>query len=88
MQVETVWHEARVPGSVYADLLNDGTISDPFYRDNELAAFDLMKHDFLYRRSFTVDHELLESKHILLRCDGLDTLCQGIAQRHGAWLCR
>ena len=73
---ETVWHEARVPGSVYADLLNDGTISDPFYRDNELAAFDLMKHDFLYRRSFTVDHELLESKHILLRCDGLDTLAK------------
>ena len=37
------WHEAIVPGSVYADYLRDGTIPDPFWRDNELAAFELLR---------------------------------------------
>lgn len=32
-----IWHEARIPGSVYADLMADGTMPDPFYRDNEFA---------------------------------------------------
>ena len=33
------WHKAEVPGSVYADLMRDGTIPDPFYRENELETF-------------------------------------------------
>ena len=36
---------ATVPGSVYADLLDAGLMEDPYWRDNELAAFELMKHD-------------------------------------------
>ena len=24
------WHEALVPGSVYADLIRDGSLEDPF----------------------------------------------------------
>ena len=37
------WREAVVPGSVYADLLRNGELEDPFYRENELAAFELMR---------------------------------------------
>lgn len=37
------WHKAEVPGSVYADLMRDGTIPDPFYRENELEAFPCWK---------------------------------------------
>lgn len=33
------WHSAHVPGSVYADLTADGTMPDPFWRENELDAF-------------------------------------------------
>lgn len=66
------WHEATVPGSIYADLMRDGSMPDPFRRDNERAAFELLKKDYEYRRVFTPD--VLDSKRILLRCHGLDTL--------------
>ena len=76
-QCETeTWHEALVPGSVYADLMRDGSMPDPFWRDNELAAFELLKNNFEYRRTFTVDS--LDAKRIVLRCHGLDTLAHVI----------
>ena len=65
---------ASVPGSVYHDLLTNGLIPDPYYRDNEMEALKLMNHDFHYSRSFTVDADLLNSDAVLLRCEGLDTL--------------
>ncbi len=68
------WHDALVPGSVYADLLRDGSMPDPFWRDNELIAFELMKHDWEYIRIFQADEQLLQCGHIILRCEGLDTL--------------
>ncbi len=71
---EEATHAATVPGSVYADLLADGSMPDPFYRDNELGAFRLMEHDFIYRRTFALAEEDITKQHIVLRCDGLDTL--------------
>lgn len=68
------WHEAVVPGSVYADLMRDGTIDDPFYRENELAAFELMKKDWEYTRTFTLTAADLARDRIKLVCEGLDTL--------------
>ena len=61
------WHMAAVPGSVYADLMRDGTLADPFYRDNEFAAFDLMKHDWEYVSEFSVPAYVTQRQHILLR---------------------
>ena len=66
------WHEALVPGSVYADLMRDGSMPDPFWRNNELAAFDLLKKDYEYTRTFTMAD--LAQKRYVLRCHGLDTL--------------
>ncbi len=71
---QDAWHDALVPGSVYADLLRDGSMADPFWRDNELDAFELMKEDWEYTRTFPVDVALLAHEHVLLRCEGLDTL--------------
>ena len=36
---------ARVPGSVYNDLLLNKQMEDPFWRDNEDKAFALMEND-------------------------------------------
>lgn len=68
------WHSAHVPGSVYADLMADGTMPDPFWRENELDAFERMKKDYVYQRTFTVTEAQLAHPHVELVCDGLDTL--------------
>ena len=71
---ENTWHTARVPGSVYADLMADGTMPDPFWRENELEAFERMKQDYLYQRTFTLTAAELAHEHAELVCQGLDTL--------------
>ena len=68
------WHSAHVPGSVYADLMADGTMPDPFWRDNELDAFERMKKDYVYQHTFTVTEAQLAHPHVELVCEGLDTL--------------
>lgn len=71
---EEKWRVAKVPGSVYADLMADGTMEDPYWRDNELKAFPLMRKDWCYCRRFDVPADLLAHDRVLLRCEGLDTL--------------
>ena len=71
---EQVWHEAQVPGTVYTDLLRDGVMADPFWRENEREAFALMEKDYEYVRSFRAEEEDLAADSVLLHCEGLDTL--------------
>ncbi len=71
---ETTYLSATVPGSVYADLLDHGKMPDPFYRDNEDIAYNLMRQDFVYRKMFTVTPDLLGAKELRLVFEGLDTL--------------
>ena len=65
---------ATVPGSVYGDLLANGQMEDPFWRDNELASLKLMEHDYEYQCFFAADPALLGCDRMILRCEGLDTL--------------
>ena len=66
---------ASVPGSVYNDLINAGRMEDPYWRDNEMEALELMKNDFEYRGSFDVDaDELAGADEAILRFGGLDTI--------------
>ncbi len=67
---------ATVPGSVYNDLLTNGRMEDPFWRDNEMKALKIMEHDFIYTTAFTVEPSVRASEQILLHCDGLDTICE------------
>ena len=67
-------YEATVPGSVYSDLLSEGRMEDPYWRDNEMAALQLMEHDFFYTRTISVTEEFPACDAVLLRCEGLDTL--------------
>ncbi len=71
---EVLQYEATVPGSVYSDLLSQGRMEDPYWRDNEMAALQLMEHDFFYTRTISAAEELLACDAVLLRCEGLDTL--------------
>jgi beta-mannosidase len=73
---DTQWIDARVPGSVYADLLRAERMEDPFYRDNEDKALALSYFDYEYTRNFDVDDKVLSQDKVLLRCEGLDTLAE------------
>lgn len=68
--------DAHVPGSVYGDLLRAGKMEDPFYRENEYQALEISKYDFEYTREFQASEELLACDRVMLRCEGLDTLCR------------
>ncbi len=68
-------YEGKIPGSVYSFLLDAGAMPDPYYRDNELKALPLMENDYTFSRSFTLGEDWLTGGRVLLRCEGLDTLC-------------
>jgi Beta-galactosidase/beta-glucuronidase len=68
------WIDAKVPGSVYNDLMVNGLLEDPFYRDNEYKTLELSSYDYEYEKTFDVTQEILNSDKILLVCEGLDTL--------------
>ena len=40
------WQEAEVPGTVYTDLLRNGKMEDPYWKDNEDGACALMEKDY------------------------------------------
>lgn len=65
---------AKVPGSVYNDLLLNEKMEDPYYRDNELKALKIMENDFEYCTTFDIPEEIFSSEKILLHFDGLDTV--------------
>ncbi|MFI3257706.1 MAG: glycoside hydrolase family 2 protein [Spirochaetales bacterium] len=66
---------ATVPGSVYNDLLTAGKTENPYWRDNELVALRIMDNDFIYTTRFDTDDDILADDSILLKCEGLDTVC-------------
>lgn len=65
---------AVVPGTVYTDLLRNGHMEDPFWKDNEIRVLPLMEYDYEYEIYFDTDEELLTQNRILLHFDGLDTI--------------
>ena len=70
---QTAWLAAKVPGSAQTDLLANGKIGDPFYRDNEASLQWIGLGDWDYRLSFDVDAAALKRDHVDLVFDGLDT---------------
>lgn len=73
---EERWISAKVPGSVYQNLLEAGEMEDPFFRDNEIEAAEISKRDYLYRREFTVEKDFLQKGKAYLICEGIDTAAQ------------
>ncbi len=64
--------EGNMPGSVYATLLEEGLMEDPFYRDNEAKSLAIMDEEFTLTKQFDYAKK---SDIILLVCEGIDTLC-------------
>ena len=65
---------AAVPGSVYGDLLSNGKMENPFWKDNENDACELMEEDYEYVSHFDCEDGLLDSDRVVLRFDGIDTV--------------
>ncbi len=68
--------QALVPGCVHADLLREGVITDPNWRDQEMQLQWVGKTAWTYTRTFDVTPEMLSQDEILLRAEGLDTLAE------------
>jgi beta-mannosidase len=73
---EEHWNNAKVPGSVFTDLLREGLMEDPFYRDNEDKALALSYNDYEYTREFNISSDLLRHNKVFLCCEGLDALTE------------
>ena len=71
---ETEWIPAKVPGSVYADLIDGGKLEDPYWRDNELKALSIMENEFCYCCDFIAPKQ--EADKICIRFECLDTLAE------------
>ncbi len=67
------WHPAQVPGVVQTDLLRNGLIPQPFYRDNESRLQWIGLTDWEYRDAFQADAATLAHEHVDLVFEGLDT---------------
>ena len=70
---DTSWLDAKVPGSVHLDLLNNKKIKDPFFRLNEHEMQWIDKEDWQYKTNFEVSENELSMQHIELEFFGLDT---------------
>ena len=68
------FREAVVPGTVYTDLLRNGQMEDPFFKDNEDKALKLMDEDYEYHTVFDCEPEVMKAKHQILHFDGIDTI--------------
>ncbi|MCQ2509045.1 MAG: glycoside hydrolase family 2 protein [Lachnospiraceae bacterium] len=68
------WLPAQVPGGVYEDFLAAGKMEDPFWKDNENYALEMMEHDYEYSSLFDVEPELLQCDKVMLHFYGLDTI--------------
>ena len=67
---DTKYLPSTVPGTVHTDLLANGIIEDPFYRDNEKKVQWIEKEDWVYRTEFAVEN-LEENRDLVF--EGLDT---------------
>lgn len=70
---DTLWSDAKVPGTIHKDLLNHNRIPNPFYGMNEEAVQWVENEDWMYRTSFVVTEEQLNRDAAVLELDGLDT---------------
>ena len=67
------WVDAKVPGNVHLDHLDNRKISDPFFGQNEAELQWISDEDWTYKLMFEPDKDLMERKNLILFFHGLDT---------------
>jgi len=67
------WYPAEIPGVVHLDLMRNGLIPDPFYRDNEAKVQWVGEAEWEYRATFLISREQIGWQHIELLFMGIDT---------------
>lgn len=72
----TEWLEGEVPGSVYADLLKNKKMKDPFYRANEDEVKKLSNYDYVYEKEFEIEESFLDNDSLNLIFEGIDTVSE------------
>lgn len=70
---KTLTFEGSVPGCVHADLLKNGTLEDPFWRDNAQKCRWIENWNWAYERTFESDEAWTDA---WIEFEGLDTYCQ------------
>jgi beta-mannosidase len=70
------WIDAKVPGSVYSNLLEADLIDDPFWRENEYDAEKISMDDYEFEKKFIIDKDMLNNDRVILHFDGIDTLAE------------
>ena len=77
---ENVYHipeeyvECKVPGTVFGTYVENGSMPDPYYRENELIAIKMADNDYEYRKQFSLEENQLDTDRLLLVFEGIDTL--------------
>ena len=80
------WYPAQVPGTVHTDLLTNGLIEDPYYRDNENKMQWISHETWQYRLNFDLSEDFLNKYHHLIKFEGLDTYSE--VQLNGSTLAK
>lgn len=70
------WLKAEVPGVVHTDLLKNGLIGDPFYRNNEKGQQWIGYTDWEYRLEFEISDETRARENLEIVFEGLDTYAE------------
>ncbi len=67
------WYPAQVPGVIHTDLLANGLIDDPFWRNNEKKLQWIGEKNWSYKGEFIITPYQIKQEHIEIIFDGLDT---------------
>jgi beta-mannosidase len=76
------WYPASIPGTVHADLEENGLIKDPLYRMNEDDVQWIEKKDWEYRTTFEIGKETLKKQVVEMEFRGLDTYADVYLNEH------
>lgn len=70
---DSIWHPAKVPGTIHTDLLENKLIQDPYMGTNEKALQWIDTASWQYQCFFEISPYELAKNHIELQLKGLDT---------------
>ncbi len=70
---DSLWHPAKVPGTIHTDLLENKLIPDPFFGTNEKGLHWIDSGSWQYQCFFDISPNEFAKNHIELQFKGLDT---------------